>query len=206
MVLTAAQTAAFFQEQHKRAYPIRPSYRCKLKASPTFRTWQTSTRNPFNNLRRPGGRVPDPNSNAAPGTTIPAPAFVFGAESQKRLLVTPQYTTIWRKQQELQPTPLQSNLTSGERMEEEIGLLYLDSPLVTTNGRPKSRSKRQSYTTELRRVKATSRSKPLSPSTGTPTYLWNPVLINSLTNIQGLASDLMPFKTTIQDCRLPLLV
>jgi hypothetical protein len=34
------------------------------------------------NLRRPGGRVPDPNPNAAPGTTI-----VFGAKSQKRLKV-----------------------------------------------------------------------------------------------------------------------
>jgi hypothetical protein len=39
------------------------------------------------NLRRPGGRVPDPNPNAAPVTTIPTPSFVFGAKSQKRLLV-----------------------------------------------------------------------------------------------------------------------
>jgi hypothetical protein len=39
------------------------------------------------NLRRPGGRVPDPNPNAAPGTTIPTPAFVFGAKSRKRLQV-----------------------------------------------------------------------------------------------------------------------
>jgi hypothetical protein len=39
------------------------------------------------NLRRPGCRVPDPNPNAAPGTTVPTPAFVFGAKSQKRILV-----------------------------------------------------------------------------------------------------------------------
>jgi hypothetical protein len=39
------------------------------------------------NLRRPGGRVPDPNPNAAPGTTIPTPAIVFGGKSQKRLMV-----------------------------------------------------------------------------------------------------------------------
>ena len=38
------------------------------------------------NLRRPGGRVPDPNPGAA-GATIPTPPFVFGAKSQKRLLV-----------------------------------------------------------------------------------------------------------------------
>lgn len=39
------------------------------------------------NLRRPGGRVPDPNPGAALGSTIPTPPFVFGAKSQKRLLV-----------------------------------------------------------------------------------------------------------------------
>jgi hypothetical protein len=39
------------------------------------------------NLRRPGGRIPDPNPNATPGTTFPTPAFVFGAKSQKRLQV-----------------------------------------------------------------------------------------------------------------------
>jgi hypothetical protein len=38
-------------------------------------------------LRRPGGRVSDPNPNAAPGATIPTPGFVFGARSQQRLLV-----------------------------------------------------------------------------------------------------------------------
>ena len=39
-----------------------------------------------NNLRQPGGRVPDPNPNTAPQATIPAPAFTFGVKSQKRLL------------------------------------------------------------------------------------------------------------------------
>ena len=37
------------------------------------------------NLRRPGGRVPNPDPGAAVGETIPMPAFVFGAKSQKRL-------------------------------------------------------------------------------------------------------------------------
>ena len=37
------------------------------------------------NLRRPGGRVPNPDPGAAIGETIPTPAFVFGAKSQKRL-------------------------------------------------------------------------------------------------------------------------
>ena len=39
------------------------------------------------NLRKPGGRIPDPNPNAAPGATIPPPAFTYGAKSQKRLTV-----------------------------------------------------------------------------------------------------------------------
>ena len=37
------------------------------------------------NLRRPGGRVPNPNPGEAAGSTIPTPAFGFGAKSQKSL-------------------------------------------------------------------------------------------------------------------------
>ena len=39
------------------------------------------------NLRKPGGRIPDPNPNAAPGATIQMPAFTYGAKSQKSLTV-----------------------------------------------------------------------------------------------------------------------
>ena len=39
------------------------------------------------NLRRPGGRVPDPNPKAKPGSTIPNPPFVFGAKSQRCIAV-----------------------------------------------------------------------------------------------------------------------
>jgi hypothetical protein len=69
-----------------------------------------------------------------------------------------QWNTLKIKQKE--------EISTGERMGEELGCLI--STLVTTNGRPKSRSKMQSYTPELGRVKATSRSNPLSPITGTP--------------------------------------
>ena len=31
------------------------------------------------NLRKPGGRIPGPNPNAAPGATISMPAFTYGA-------------------------------------------------------------------------------------------------------------------------------
>ena len=39
------------------------------------------------NLRCPGGCVPDPNPTAQPGSTIPTPPFVFGAKSQRRIAV-----------------------------------------------------------------------------------------------------------------------
>jgi hypothetical protein len=40
------------------------------------------------NLQRPGGRVPDPTPGAAAGATIPTPAFVFGAKSHHRMMVS----------------------------------------------------------------------------------------------------------------------
>ena len=39
------------------------------------------------NLRRPSGRIADPNVGAVAGATIPTPPFVFGAKTQMRLLV-----------------------------------------------------------------------------------------------------------------------
>ena len=39
------------------------------------------------NLRKPGGWVPDPNPAAAAGATIPTPPFVFGAKLQHCLTV-----------------------------------------------------------------------------------------------------------------------
>ena len=39
------------------------------------------------NLKKPGGRIADPDPNAPVGATIPTPAFTYGAKSQKRLTV-----------------------------------------------------------------------------------------------------------------------
>ena len=38
------------------------------------------------NLKKPGDRIPNPDPNADPGSTIPRPPYTFGAKSQKRLL------------------------------------------------------------------------------------------------------------------------
>ena len=89
MVFTAAQTTSFFRDQTQMAL--------------SQATWDAiaaegledltdlvefdpeSLKQITDNLRRPGGRVPDPNPNAALGATIPTPAFIFGAKSQLRL-------------------------------------------------------------------------------------------------------------------------
>jgi hypothetical protein len=91
MVLTAAQTAAFFQEEAQMGIPNPTVVQMQTEGIANVQDLadfdKESLQQLADNLRRPGGRVPDPNPNAAPGTTIPTPAFVFGAKSQKRLLV-----------------------------------------------------------------------------------------------------------------------
>ena len=47
-------------------------------------------------LRKPGGRIVDPDPNAPAGATIPMPAFTYGAKSQKRLTVTCDLTRYYQ--------------------------------------------------------------------------------------------------------------
>ena len=37
-------------------------------------------------FQRPGGSIPDPTPNTAPGATIPTPPFVFGTKPHKQIL------------------------------------------------------------------------------------------------------------------------
>jgi hypothetical protein len=91
MVLTAAQTAAFFQEEAQVGIPNPTVAQMQAEGITNVQDLanfdKESLQQLADNLRRPGGRVPGPNPNAAQGTTIPTPAFVFGAKSQKRILV-----------------------------------------------------------------------------------------------------------------------
>ena len=48
------------------------------------------------NLRKPGGRVADPDPNAALGATITMPAFTYGAKSQKRLTVACDLSRVYQ--------------------------------------------------------------------------------------------------------------
>ena len=91
MVLTAAQTTAFFEGQDQMGVPhptvVQLAQEGITAVDDLADFEKESLQQLADNLRRPGGRVPDPTPNAAEGATIPTPAFVFGAKSQKRLLV-----------------------------------------------------------------------------------------------------------------------
>ena len=88
MVLTAAQTTAFFQDNAQMGIPAPTVAQMAIEGIAAVEDLadfdKESMQQLADNLRRPGGRVVDPND---PTATIPTPSFVFGARSQKRLLV-----------------------------------------------------------------------------------------------------------------------
>ena len=87
MVLTAAQTAAFFEHDDQMGIPQETVPQMAIEgittASDLAKFDKDSLEQLANNLCRPGGRVADPNPNTGPGATIPTPAFTFGVKSQK---------------------------------------------------------------------------------------------------------------------------
>ena len=91
MVLTATQMTTFFKHADQMGIPHITMLQLQAEGITSvsdladFNT--TSLQQLADNLRRPGGRVPDPNPAAQPGSTIPTPPFVFGAKSQRQLLL-----------------------------------------------------------------------------------------------------------------------
>ena len=89
MVITAAQTTAFFSEPGQMALPAATRIAIAQEGLEDLADLvefdEISLKHITDNLRRPGGRVPDTNPNAFAEATIPTPAFVFGAKSQLRL-------------------------------------------------------------------------------------------------------------------------
>ena len=83
MVLTNAQTAAFFESATQMAMP--PATAAKLReegidtAADLAEFDKTSIGQIADNLWRPGGRAADPNNAAS---AIPTPPFIFGAKSK----------------------------------------------------------------------------------------------------------------------------
>ena len=89
MVLTAAQMTAFFENadqmgvQHAMVVQLAEEGIQSIDDLADFN--KEALQQLADNLRRPGGRVPNPDPGAAIGETIPMPAFVFGLKFQKRL-------------------------------------------------------------------------------------------------------------------------
>ena len=88
MVLTVAQTTAFFEAADQMGIPHETRVQMEEEGIVTVEDLAEFDKDGLqrvaDNLRRPGGRIPDPD-NA--GQTIPTPPFVFGAKSQMRLAV-----------------------------------------------------------------------------------------------------------------------
>ena len=91
MVLTAGQTTAFFENNDQMGIPHETMVKLQHEGIQSVADLadfdKTSLQQLADNLRKPGGRIPDPNPNAAAVATIPTPAFIYGAKSQKRLAV-----------------------------------------------------------------------------------------------------------------------
>ena len=89
MVLTNAQTTAFFENAAQMAIPhatvVELQHEGIVTVSDLVDFDKESLKQVADNLCRPGGRIPDPTPGAAQGATIPKPPFVFGSKSQTRL-------------------------------------------------------------------------------------------------------------------------
>ena len=89
MVLTAGQATSFFENANQMAIPNRTRVQLQSEGisdpSDLVDFDSDGIDCISNNLRKSGGREPDPDPNAAPGSAIPAPPFIFGAKSQMRL-------------------------------------------------------------------------------------------------------------------------
>ena len=86
MVLTAGQTAAFFEDEDQMAIPHETVLQLQNEGITDIQDLADFDKETLvqvaNNLRRPGGRIPDP---AVRGGMVATPPFVFGAKSQLRL-------------------------------------------------------------------------------------------------------------------------
>ena len=91
MVLTAAQTTAFFENPDQMGIPHPTMVQMQQEGIQSVADLadleKQSLQQLADNLRKPGGRIADRDPNAPLGATIPMPAFTYGAKSQKRLTV-----------------------------------------------------------------------------------------------------------------------
>eukprot|EP00957_Ditylum_brightwellii_P041349 3130669-Ditylum_brightwellii.AAC.1 len=91
MVLTAAQTTAFFDNANQMDIPNATVVQLQNKGISTLDNLidfdKDSLKQIEDNLRCPPDKIHYPNTAAGGGATIPMPAFTFGSKSQKRIWV-----------------------------------------------------------------------------------------------------------------------
>ena len=90
MVFTAEQTTAFFESAAQMGIPHATVIQLVEEGIDKVQDLTEFDRDALSqvadNLRRPGGRIPNPVPAAPAGATISRPPFSFGAKAQKRLL------------------------------------------------------------------------------------------------------------------------
>ena len=91
MVVTTAQTTAFFENPDQMGIPHAMVVQLQVEGITGIQDLADFDKDTLqqlaDNLRKPAGSVLDPNPAAAAGATIPTPSFVFGAKSQHRISV-----------------------------------------------------------------------------------------------------------------------
>ena len=89
MVLTTSQTTSFFENADQMGVQHGTFVQLALEDIQAVNDLADFDKEALqqlaDNLQHLGGRVPNPDPGAAVGSTIPTPAFAFGAKSQKRL-------------------------------------------------------------------------------------------------------------------------
>jgi hypothetical protein len=121
MPLTAAQQTAFFEEAAQMGIPNATVVQLQQEGIDNVDDLVDFDKDTIEqiaaNLRRPAGRIADPNPNAAAGATIATPPFVLGAKSQQRLIFASKlvryYNTVGRNATagNLQWTPVMKNFS-----------------------------------------------------------------------------------------------
>ncbi len=90
MVFTAGQTTLFFEDAAQMGIPHATVVQLVEEGIDEVQDLAESDRDNLtqvaDNLRRPGGRIPNPDPAAPARATITQPPFSFRAKAQKRLL------------------------------------------------------------------------------------------------------------------------
>ena len=91
MVLTVGQMTAFFEDNDQMGIPNATRVQMQAKGITTpddlVDFHKDELRQLAENLRKPPGRIQNPDPGVAEGATIPTLGFTFGAMSQMKLLV-----------------------------------------------------------------------------------------------------------------------